>query len=106
RTMTERSHTLVFVGLLLTGAVSAGCHRMGCPSDMDPIASKSTKGKVTLCGSADGVYNRWIEFYPGTEQPRFVCSFSRGKPEAFRAYFPDGERWVQGGYTHGVIDGL
>jgi hypothetical protein len=95
---------------ILVVADLAGCKTQPqspyCPQGMSEVATRSEPGKHVWCESGDKVRAQWIEWHPGTTQPRQSCSYRNLNAEgSFTAWHRDGKPWVQGQFVSGQKTG-
>jgi antitoxin component YwqK of YwqJK toxin-antitoxin module len=92
----------VFMGVLL-----AGCQRgpQICPNGTTIDKTRSKDGAFAWCKSDDGKILYWVELQ-GVTDLRQICTFKEGRPEGtFRAFHPNGARWIEGLFAQGLRDG-
>lgn len=83
----------------------AGCRKVQlCPKGMDVVAQRTVADRSVWCKSPDGRTAQWIDVNNGVK--RQVCEYHEGRAHGpFRAFYPEGTRWIEGQFQNGLKHG-
>jgi hypothetical protein len=85
---------------------ATGCRKVQlCPPGMDVVEQRTVADRSIWCKSPDGRTAQRIDVSNGVK--RQVCEYHDGLAHGpFRAFHPEGGRWIEGQYQAGFTHGL